>query len=101
MEIDLDRLKANFLDCPDNRDEEQVWDSPGEEYLMVNILPKCLYGEEFKVRDIDFDAFTEDDIVNLVDYNLPIIMEGLLGVAKMEEHFVSSPSQRQQRKRFF
>lgn len=101
MEIDLDRLKTNLFDCPDDRDEEPMWDSSGEEYLMINILPKCLYGEEFTVRDIDFDAFTEDDIVNLVDGILPVVVQGLFDVEKMEEHFINSPAQRQQRKRFF
>ncbi len=99
-EIDLRSL------CSAIRESEEevidrLFDTPGERYLYDNVLRKFVSGVPVRMCDIDFDAFDEDDIVELIDNKRDDIDEALRGASLIIENFCESPALTAKTRKFF
>lgn len=65
--LDVSRLCTELRNASEDDGVRDFCETPGERYLYENVVKKCISGEELRYRDIDFDAFDEDDIVNIID----------------------------------
>lgn len=104
MKISLDTKKlCTELKCCDATTDSipKHWNSDGEKYLYENIVRKCVYGIPFTVADIDFSAFDEDDIVDIIDNQEDEVEKLFFTVAKISEIFEKSKPLVSNTKRFF
>ncbi|MCR4720021.1 MAG: hypothetical protein K5768_10375 [Firmicutes bacterium] len=99
LTVDVDRLRDNLIKCEEV--EEGFYATEGEQYLRETILPKCMYGIFLPVGDIDFDAFSEDDIVDLIDCGCEQMEENKYITADIIENFKKSKAQSSKIKKFF
>ena len=74
IDIDISKMRQELADCQEFSEDEHDL-TEGERYLKENVLYKCLYGIPLTVGEVNFDAFTEDDIVELIDITADDIEE--------------------------
>ena len=67
MEINLNNFCDALIKSDGQTDAEDICETDGEQYLYDNIIPKFIAGIPVYMSDIDFSAFTEDDIIDLTD----------------------------------
>lgn len=98
--IDLKKMCAALKQC-DESNAKPLWDTDGEEYLFKHIVPKCVFNQPLLISDIDFSAFNEDDIVNIVDNKSNLIDGAFHAVNTILESFSESSALSLNSKRFF
>lgn len=73
ISIDIKDLCKNLAGATESDPAERLCETDGDRYLYENVLKPCIYDIPLRVCDIDFSAFTEDDIVSLIDDKTNII----------------------------
>ena len=69
MEINLNNFCDALIKSDGQTGAEDICETDGEQYLYDNIVSKFITGIPVYMSDIDFSAFTEDDIVSsLAEY---------------------------------
>lgn len=102
MELTLDLKKmCDNMKNAENQKELIIFDTPGEEYVYENIVKKCVRDIPFTISEIDFSAFTEDDIVNIIDDKREKFEAELTSVYSVVEKFHDKPALTSTLKRFF
>ena len=67
--VNLKRFCNTLRQCEEHKTgHEALFDTAGKRYLMERVLPSLVFGRPLRVRDLNLDAFDEDDIVDLIDY---------------------------------
>ena len=100
--VDLQKLCNGLHNCEQGQIffDEQI-QTPGEHYLYEQILPKLLYDDPLLVGDIDFDAFSEDDIVDLIDNKTEYLEEHFRFIDELVKCFEKSSALAVQSRKFF
>ena len=99
--LDVKRLCSELQNISEDDGVRDFCDTPGECYLYENVVKKCVTGIEFRYCDIDFDAFDEDDIVNIIDEKDDDIDADLCAAVHFVEAFEKSTALTSKTKRFF
>lgn len=103
MEYEIDL--SNF--CSAIRESEEfdfvgrLCDTPGERYLYDNVLQKLVSDVPVRMCDIDFDAFDEDDIIEMIDSKSDDIDQSLRGASLIINNFCDSPALNAKTRKFF
>ena len=100
--VDLQKLCNGLHNCEQGRifSDEQI-QTPGGHYLYEQILPKLLYDDPLLVGDIDFDAFDEDDIVDLIDNHSETWEKQFKLIQHIEAVLAKSPALQTSSRKFF
>lgn len=99
--LDVSRLCTELHNISEDDGVRDFCDTPGEQYLYENVVKKCVTGEELRYCDIDFDAFDEDDIVNIIDEKDDAIDADLCAALNFVKAFEGSEALTSKTKRFF
>lgn len=100
-EIDLKSFCDALRESEESDFAGRLCDTPGERYLYDNVLQKFVSGVPVRICDIDFDAFDEDDIVELIDNKNDNIYKFLCGVSLIVENFCKSNALTAKTRKFF
>ena len=98
--LDLKKMCSNMKDA-EEQGELIIFSTPGEEYVYENIVKKCVRGIPFTTGEIDFTAFTEDDIVNIIDDKSKEIETELTFVHSVVEKIHEKPALTSTLRKFF
>ena len=85
--------------CPVFADE--LCEAEGEKYLYENVVQNILFKRPIRICDIDFDAFDEDDIVDLIDNKTEYLEEHFRFTDELVKCFENSSALAVQSRRFF
>lgn len=99
--FDLNRLCSELKKADEDVGAREFCETPGERYLYENVVKPCATGVELRFQDIDFDAFDEDDIVNIIDERDEEIDKELCAVQRLVEAVENSSAQTAKKKKFF
>lgn len=89
--IDLNKMTQSMKMADADTGELDLIETEGEQYIVDNIFKKLLNERAVRVSDIDFDAFEEDDIVNIIDNKLYSLENRFRGVEKIAKFFMGAP----------
>ncbi len=99
--LDLKEMVKSFKKAaPDNGVLEFI-ETEGEQYIFENIFTKLSNGERLRISDIDFDAFDEDDITDIIDYKIDKMENKLRGSINIANIFITTPPLAVKSRRFF
>ena len=101
LKIDIKKLCENLSDADENNMTERICETDGERYLYENVVKPCVTGTLLRKCDIDFSAFSEDDIVSIIDYKSEMINDALFTVANVADVFGKSKALTVSEHRFF
>ncbi len=103
MELQLD-LKG-FCSALRRSETETFADSlcttSGQRYLFENVIQKLVTDIPLRICDIDFDAFDEEDIVDLIDNKRQKLDEHMRGAFVIAEKFQKSKALTAVKRKFF
>lgn len=99
--FDLNRLCSELKKVDEDVGAREFCKTSGERYLYNNVVKPCVSGVELRFRDIDFDAFDEDDIANIIDERDEEIDMELCMVQRLVEAFANSSVRTSKKKKFF
>ena len=100
-EFDLRVFCTAVRESRENNFVDRLCDTPGKRYLYNNVLQKFVSGVPVRLREIDFDAFDEDDIVYLIDNESDGIDNALRGASIIVENFCKSKAITAKTRKFF
>ena len=100
-EFDLSGFCTALRESEENDFDDMLCNTPGERYLCDNVLKKFVFGVPVRICDVDFDAFDEDDIVDLIDNRKDDIEETLCGVSLIVESFCKRKALTAKTRKFF
>lgn len=100
-EIDLKGFCTALRESEENDFAGRLCDTPGERYLYDNVLQKLVSGIPVRMCDIDYDAFEEDDIVEMIDNKSDDIDQSLRGASLIVKNFCNSPALAARTRKFF
>ena len=101
MEINLTNFCDALRKSDRKSDVEDICETTGERYLIDNIISKFIFGTPVYMSDIDFSAFTEDDVVNLADNKTYEIFNCVQGPFEIAEKFMKSKPIAAVKRKFF
>lgn len=90
LKINIKNLCKNLANADEGNDMECICDTDGCRYLYENVVKPCITGIPLRICDIDFSAFEEDDIVNLIDNKSEMIDNALCTVSRVVNAFCES-----------
>lgn len=99
--FDLNRLCSELKKVDEDVGVREFCKTSGERYLYNNVVKPCVSGVELRFRDIDFDAFDEDDIANIIDERDEEIDMELCTVQRLVESFANGSALSAKKKKFF
>lgn len=99
--LDIKRLCKELHNIEKDNGIRNFCSTSGEQYLYENVVKKCVLGYTFRFGDIDFDAFTDDDIVSIIDDKEQEIDADLCAAARIADSFEKSTALTAKTKRFF
>lgn len=99
--MDLSRFCFELLNREVENDIEEICDTAGERYLYNSIIRKFITGAPVRVDDVDFSAFSEDDIVDLTDNKSAELYNIACGAFKIADGFIKSNPIAVKKRRFF
>ena len=103
MELQLDL--TGFCSALRRSETETFADSlcttPGQRYLLENVIHKFVTDTPVRICDIDFDAFDEEDIVDFIDNKGQEIDEHMCGAFVIAEKFQTSSALTTTKRKFF
>ena len=76
-------------------------ETEGEKYLYENVVQNILLKRPLRICDIDFDAFDEEDIVELVDNKTEYLEEHFRFAGELVKCFEKSSALAVQSRKFF
>lgn len=101
LKVDLKYLRQKIM-MSGNVKKKVSWHTSGEQYLSAHILPRCMSeGKALLFCEIDFERFTEDDIIALIDDKLPELERSLAARNKLISPFIEGEAATVQMKKFF
>lgn len=100
-EIDLKGFCTALRESEETDFAGRLCDTPGEKYLYDNVLQKFVFGIPVRMCDIDFDAFDEADIVEMIDNKRDDIDQSLRGAGLIVKSFCKSPALTAKTRKFF
>ncbi len=80
---------------------DKLCDTQGQRYLYGNVVQKFVNNVPVRLCDVDFDAFTEEDIVELIDNKLGQIEEHVRGSAVIVKSFQNTKALTAAKRKFF
>ena len=80
---------------------ENLCNTPGQRYLFESVIQKFVTNIPVRICDIDFDAFDEEDIVDLIDNREQEIDEHMRGALVIAEKFQKSTALTSAKRKFF
>ena len=99
--IDLNRFCSELLKRKVENEIDKIYDTAGERYLYENVIQKFIAGIPVYASDIDFSAFSEDDIVDLADNKSDKLYNAANGAIKIADGFLSSKPIAVRKRMFF
>ena len=100
-EFDLKGFCTAVRESRENNFVDRLCDTAGKRYLYNNVLQKFVSGVPVRLREIDLDAFDEDDIVDLLDNKSNEIDKVLRGASIIAENFCKSKAITVKTRKFF
>lgn len=101
MEINLNNFCNALIKGDRQTDAEDICETDGEQYLYDNIISKFIAGIPVYMSDIDFSAFTEDDIIDLTDNKAYEIFNCMRGSFKIADGFMKAKPVAAVKRKFF
>ena len=102
MELDINKFVSELKQADDATDEVPYYIyTDGEEYIYDTVIQKCISGEMLYASDIDFNAFDEVDIVNLIDDKREEICEDIYLVGDIINTIEKTPALTAANRKFF
>lgn len=100
-ELDLKEFCSALRESEKDIFAEKIFNTPGEIYLYQNVIQKIAADVPVRICDIDFSAFEEDDIVDLIDHKGDDIEEYLFGASLIVDKVHNSKPLTATERKFF
>ena len=89
-QINLKQLREELKSDRDRDFYHEIFETQGERYLHEHVIQKFASGIPVYIGDVDFSAFDEDDIVDLIDNKGREIDDLLCAFERIVNGFVKS-----------
>ena len=99
--INLQKLCNALRHCEERNDDDVLFDTAGKRYLMEQVFPSLVFDRPLMVRDVDLDAFDEEDIVDLIDYRSNELDVHFCFASRMAKCFQESEALATRQPKFF
>lgn len=99
-QIDLNRFCREIRSDRKDNLLDEIYETSGEKYLE-KMLQKFAVGIPVRICEIDFSAFDEDDIVDLIDNKGREIDDLFCAFERIAEGFINCKPMAAKTKRFF
>lgn len=103
MELQLDLKGFCSALCRSEAENfaDNLCSTPGQRYLVENVIQKLVTDIPLRICDVDFDAFDEEDIVDLIDNKGQKLDEHIRGAFVIAEKFQKSKAMTAAKRKFF
>lgn len=101
LQLDLTGFCSALRKSESESFTEKLCDTPGQRYLLENVIHKFVTDIPVRICDIDFDAFDEEDIVDFIDNKEQEIDEHVRGAFVIAEEFQKSRALTTSKRKFF
>lgn len=101
LQLDLTGFCSALRKSESGSFTEKLCDTPGQRYLLENVIHKFVTDTPVRICDIDFNAFDEEDIVDFIDNKEQKIDEHMRGAFVIAKEFQESRALTAVKRRFF